>query len=382
MSSCVSAAQRMFHAVIGAWPLLAICTALHAQPAPAQSGSPVRGTVTDANTKAPISGVTITIPGTRYAALSNEQGQYTLVNVANGTYVIEARRLGYGVGRQERVRLSGQPVTVDLTLNANALSLEAVTVSATIDPTSGIRAPFAISTLTSEMMPVPASGAMSTLLIGKVAGANIIQASGIPGSGSYLQLRTPSSVLKDNGPLFVIDGIMLNETQQVTTQDIETMNIESLEVIKGAAAAALYGSRAAGGVIAIKTKRGKEVSLGSTQVSVRNDFGYDQFHDRPEKRRFHHYRMNAQGQFLDASGNVVPRAQRTIESDGMIDNSYPAVYDNIGQLFRDGRSMMTQVSIAHNSAGNELHAQLQPQPPTRGHTGHVRVSAATDAILH
>ena len=351
MNLCVRTVHRALGAVTGALPLLIVLATLLSPPAQAQSGSPVRGVVTDANTKAPIGGVTVTIPGTRYAALTNDQGQYTLVNVANGTYVIEARRLGYGLGRQERVRVTGEPLTVDITLNANALSLEAVTVSATIDPTSGIRAPFAISTLTSEMMPVPATHAMSTLLIGKVAGANIIQASGAPGSGSFLQLRTPSSVLKDNGPLFVIDGIMLNETQQVTTQDIETMNIESIEVIKGAAAAALYGSRAAGGVIAIKTKRGKSVSLGSTQITVRNDFGYDQFHDRPEKRRFHHYRMNAQGQFLNAAGDVVPRSQRTIESDGMIDNPYPVIYDNIGQLFKDGRSMMTQVSIAQNSAG-------------------------------
>jgi TonB-linked SusC/RagA family outer membrane protein len=328
-----------------------LALALPTRSALAQGGVEIRGTVTNAQTSAPIVGASVTISGTRYGALTNDQGRYVITGVDDGTYVVEARRLGYGIGRRDRVRVSGEPVTVDITMNTNALSLEAVTVAATLDPTSGIKAPFAVSTITKEMMPVLAPGAATVQLIGKVAGVHVIQASGAPGSGSFVQLRTPSSVLKGNGPLYVIDGILLNETQQVITQDIETMNIESIEIIKGAAAAAMYGSRAAGGVIAIKTKRGKDVALGSSQITIRNDFGYDQFHDRPQKRQHHHYRVNAQGQFVDATGAVVPRASRTIDPDGMIDNPYPVVYDNIGQLFTNGRSMVNQVSIAQNSAG-------------------------------
>jgi TonB-linked SusC/RagA family outer membrane protein len=325
--------------------------AVLAAPLSAQGGTTVRGTVTEARTNTPIPGATVRITDSRYAALTNDQGQFVINGVANGTYVLEARRIGYSAGRTDRVRVAGQPVTVGITLNANALSLEAVTVSASTDPTSGIKSPFAISTVTAEMMPVPATAAASTMLIGKVAGLNIIQADGAPGAGSNLQMRTPSSILKGNSPLFMIDGILLNETQQVTTQDIETMNIESIEVIKGAAAAALYGSRAASGVIAIKTQRGKGLALGSTQFTMRNDFGYDQFHDRPVKRSVHHYRVNAQGQFIDANGVVLPRASRQVDPDGMVDNPYAQTYDNIGQVFRNGRSMVNSFSVAQNSAG-------------------------------
>jgi TonB-linked SusC/RagA family outer membrane protein len=276
-----------------------------------------------------------------------------LVGVGFGIQDFEARRLGYGLGRRENIRVSGDSLTVDLTLNQNALSLEAVTVSATVDPTSGIKSPYAVNSINSEMMPVPATAAMSTMLIGKVAGVNVIQASGAPGSGSYVQLRTPSSIEKSNGPLYVVDGVMLNSQQSVTTQDIEAMNIESIEVIKGAAAAALYGSRAAGGVISIKTDRGKNLRLGQTTMTVRNDFGYDQFYDKPQLRQHHWYRMNEQGQFLSATGAVLPRTSSTqaIEADGFADNPYPITYDNIGALFRNGRTMMTQVSIAQNQAG-------------------------------
>jgi TonB-linked SusC/RagA family outer membrane protein len=319
----------------------------------ARGGALIRGTVTDEGTKAPLSGVTVSVVGTRHAVSTNESGQYVLVGVPAGTFSIEARRLGYGLGRRDNVRVSGDTLRVDFALNSNPLSLEAVTVSATMDPTSGIKSPYAVNSISSEMMPVPATAAASTMLVGKVAGVNIIQASGAPGSGSYLQLRAPSSIEKDNGPLFVVDGVMLNDRQSVTTQDIEAMNIESIEVIKGAAAAALYGSRAAGGVISIKTQRGKGLSLGQSVLTIRNDFGMDQYYDKPKQRMHHWFRMDDQGHFLNSSGQIVPRANRNsqaIDDDGMADNPYPVTYDNIGALFRNGQSLQTTVSIAQNSA--------------------------------
>jgi TonB-linked SusC/RagA family outer membrane protein len=321
-------------------------------PEASRSGALIRGVVTDVGSKVPLPGVTVSVVGTRQAVSTNANGQYLIVGVQPGTYTFEARRLGYGITRRENVRVGRDTMSLDFQLNQNALSLEAVTVSASVDPTSGIRSPYAVNSINVEMMPVPATGAASTMLIGKVAGVNVIQASGAPGSGSFLQLRTPSSIEKDNGPLFMVDGILLNSSQSVTTQDIEAMNIESIEVIKGAAAAALYGSRAAGGVISIKTQRGKGLALGQSVMTIRNDFGYDQYYDKPKQRMYHHYRMNAQGQMLDASGNVLPRASRNsaIEADGMIDNPYPVTYDNIGNLFRNGQSLQSSVSIAQNSA--------------------------------
>ena len=333
-------------------PMLTL--AAFAAPLSAQSGTTVRGVVSDATLKTPLAGVTVSVVGTRLAVSTNEQGRYVIMNVPAGIQAFEARRLGYGVNRRENIRVGGDTMTVDLTLNQNALSLEAVTVSASVDPTSGIKSPYAVNSINKEMMPVPAPAAATTMLIAKVAGVNVIQASGAPGSGSYVQLRTPSSIEKSNSPLYVVDGILLNSQQSVTTQDVEAMNIESIEVIKGAAAAALYGSRAAGGVISIKTDRGKNLRLGQTTITARSDFGYDQYYNKPKQRQYHWYRMNAQGQFLDASGNVIPRANgnsQAIDPDGFADNPYPVKYDNIGTLFRNGQTMMNQISIAQNQAG-------------------------------
>jgi TonB-linked SusC/RagA family outer membrane protein len=335
---------------------------------PARAQQPARanisGTVKDASSGAPVAGVAVRVFGTPYAASTNEQGRYTIANVPNGIYAIEARRIGFGLARKENIKVNGAPVTLDIDINSAPLSLEAVSVSATVDPTSGVKAPFAVAKLNSEDMPVPTAAAASTALIGKISGVNVLPASGAPGSGAYVQIRTPSSPFKSNSPLYIVDGVPLNENQSVTTQDIEGMDIASIEVIKGAAAAALYGSRAAGGVISITTNRGNNLALGKTQITLRNDFGIDQWYNQPKKRTHHWYKVNDQGQWLDAQGNVVGRANRIVDPDGFIDNPYPVVYDNIGQITRTPRTMNSTVSIAQNSAtGNYMMSFTRNRQP-------------------
>lgn len=331
-----------------------------------QARTNVSGTVKDVSSGQPVANATVTIFGTPHGASSNDQGRFVITNVPSGIYTIEARRIGFGVSRRENVRISGEPVTIDFTMNSAPLSLEAVSVSATVDPTSGIKAPFAVAKLTIEDMPVPTAAAASTALIGKVAGLNVMQASGAPGSGAYVQIRSPSSPFKSNSPLYMVDGVFLNENQSTTTQDIEGMDIAGIEVIKGAAAAALYGSRAAGGVISITTNRGKDLAFGKTQLSVRNDYGFDQWANQPAKRTHHWYKVNAQGQFLDAAGNVVSRANRIVDPDGFVDNEYAEIYDNISQIMQKPRTLTTTASVSQNSAtGNyNLSFSRNRQPGT------------------
>src|SRR5207237_8716338 len=106
----------------------------------------------------------------------------------------------------------------------------------------------------------------------------------------------------------------------VRTSDIEGLDIESIEVIKGAAAAALYGSQAAGGVISIKTKRGNDIGLGRSQMEVRSEYGFDQIAKMPDQRQNHYYNINDKRQWVDASGNVVSKGSRIVDIDRMLDN--------------------------------------------------------------
>jgi TonB-dependent SusC/RagA subfamily outer membrane receptor len=261
--------------------------------ASAQQGRTVlSGIVKDLSNGQAIPGATVTVFGTPYAAVTNEGGRYTIANVpTGGIYRIEARRIGYSASQKDNVRIVGSTMTLDLTLNSTPLSLEGISVSATADPTSALKSPFNIATLDREQMPVAAQGAASAMIQGKVAGVTVIRPSGEPGAGTNVQLRAPSSPFRSNGPLWVIDNVPISDNMYngTLTMDIESMDIESIEVIKGAAAAAIYGSRAAGGVISIKTQRGKNVALGRSQFTVNQSYGTNEV-SRSVPKLEHHWR--------------------------------------------------------------------------------------------
>jgi TonB-linked SusC/RagA family outer membrane protein len=321
-----------------------------------QSTTTISGVVKDETSGAPIPGVKVSVIGAPHAAATNEQGRYSIPGVSSGTYSLEARRIGYSLSRKDNVHVAGATVTVDFALNSTPLSLEAVTVSATVDPTSGIKAPFAVSKLDAEQMPVAALGAASAMLQGKIAGVSVIRAGGAPGAGSFVQLRTPSSPFHSNSPLYVVDGVLLSDNlfNGTLTTDFESLEIESIEVIKGAAAAALYGSRAAGGVISITTNRGKNIPLGHSQFTVNTQYGVDQISKQVPKLTHHYYKVNDKLQWVDATGAVVPRASRVIDDDGMIDNRYATTFDNIHQVFHPANVMITTLSLAQSSAATNL----------------------------
>jgi TonB-dependent SusC/RagA subfamily outer membrane receptor len=134
------------------------------------------------------------------------------------------------------------------------LSLEAVVVTGVTDPTAGTRVPFTVGRVSAEQVPVPPTNAVEALA-GRVAGAQIVSP-GQPGSGINVQLRTPASISKSNAPLIVVDGVILAEGVDASTADLNALDVESVEVVKGAAAASLYGSRASNGVLQIRTRRG------------------------------------------------------------------------------------------------------------------------------
>ncbi len=339
-------------------PIAAIAVALPAPEAQAQTrNARVTGVITDVDSKLPIPGVTIRVNGTTTAATSGEDGRYVITAPFSGLYTLTARRIGYGERQRDNVRLVLDSIqTINFELNVNQLRLNQVTVSASIDPTSGRKTPYTVDKLTAADLPVPTTGSAAGMLIGKVAGANVVRASGAPGSGMFVQLRTPVSQFNgNNGPLYVIDGVFLNQTQSVTTQDIEALDIETIEVIKGAAAAALYGSRAASGVIAITTQRGSNLQLGQTQFTVRTEVGRDQIARTLEKPLAHNFLVNEGLQYIDAEGNVVSRSDRIVQPNGIMENSYlDPTYDHIAQFFQPGTFNTQTATLQQNSASTNF----------------------------
>ena len=337
----------------------------------------ITGTVTDVDTKLPIPGVTVRLVGTTAAATTGEDGRYVLTANFTGVYTAIARRIGYGERTVDNIRLVLDSVqTFNFELAQNQLRLNQVTVSAAVDPTSGRKTPYTVDKLTAADLPVPTTTSAAGALIGKVAGANIVRASGAPGSGVYVQLRSPVSQFRSNSPLYVVDGVFLNSTQAVTTQDIEALDIESIEVIKGAAAAALYGSRAAGGVISITTARGSNLALGQTQFTMRTEAGFDQFSRFPEKPLAHNFRVNDAGQYVDTAGNVVPRNQRIQSPTGIMENSYiDPTYDHANQFLRPGTFNAQTLTLQQNSASTNFtisYTRNQQPGVIEGSNGYLR----------
>ena len=316
----------------------------------------ITGVVTDEATKQPLPGVTVSVQKTAFAAVTDDQGRYLIANASPGVFNIEARRIGYGARQIDNIRIvRDSAVQVNIVMSNNPLRLGEVVVSATVDPTSGIKSPITIATLDGEKdLPVKPNMSAAGSIQGKVAGATILKASGAPGSGVYVQLRSPVSQFQSNSPLYVVDGVFLNSQQSVTTADIESMDIEKIEVIKGAAAASLYGSRAAGGVISITTNRGRNLSLGATQFQVRNEVGFNQFARNLQKPTHHNFRINDAGQYVNAQGVVVPRTGRVLESDGIMDNPYadPLYIDD--EFFRAGQFNTQNISLTQNTASTNF----------------------------
>jgi TonB-linked SusC/RagA family outer membrane protein len=362
-----------------------VCCTMLAAPvaaqAPVAGKATVTGIVRDAQSQQPVPGAVVNIPGTPLAATTDERGRYTLRGVPFGNQTIDAKRVGYSQVHDVNVRVNTEQFVHDITMSQVALSLEAITTAATVDPTSGTKAPFAIATLTAENLPVPSTGIAQNLQ-GKVAGLQVTRASGATGGDEpWLQIRSIQSPgNRGASPLIIVDGVPLNMVRQtnsgttvstsgavgqiagagdelpVRSSDIQGLDIESIEIIKGAAASALYGSEAASGVISIKTRRGNDLGLGKSQIEVRTDYGVDQIVRMPSERSHHQFLVNGQGQWIDANGALVAKANRLLDPDLMVQHNYASIYDPVDQIFQPNQTMNTTLRMSHMSERNNFHA--------------------------
>jgi len=335
---------------------LAIAPSVSAQATEPSRRARVTGIVRDAATNQPIASANIFILGTPITATTGADGRFSIASAPVGVYTIEAKRISYGAQRFENQRLRADSVTtLEFKLTDTPMRLDQVTVSGTMTETSMAKATITVDKIGLEELPVPTTSSAAGMVMGKIAGVAVTRPSGAPGSGVNIVVRTPISGATQGGavpsPLFVVDGIFLNSTQQVTTQDIEAMDVLSIEVIKGAAAASLYGSRAAAGVISITTNRGKNLALGTTQFQLRTEYGRDQFQTTLDKNQHHAFLQDAQGNWLNAAGGIVPRAQRVLKPLGIMDAPFTSpTYNHGKEFFKPGQFNTQQLTVTGNSA--------------------------------
>lgn len=318
----------------------------------------VTGRVTDEATGQPLASVQVYLVGTTIGSLTDGNGRFLINDVPPGIYAVEAKLIGYADARAENVRVPADgTVEVNLALRVTALPLDAVIVTGVTSATSARRVPFTVARISTDQLGVPTTNALASIQ-GKVAGASIITP-GQPGSGVNILLRTPTSINKSTAPLFVVDGVILASTFGRSSADLDALDIESIEIVKGAAAASLYGSRAANGVVQIRTKRGSGLADGQTRIRVRSEFGSNALANEIGLATHHYYLTNSAGDYVDASGAVVSRdnrVERPAET-RFLDVSYrDPTYDHVDQFFDPGTFWLNSVSVAQNTAATNFFA--------------------------
>jgi TonB-linked SusC/RagA family outer membrane protein len=320
--------------------------AVLAASAAAQTGS-ITGQVLDGGTRQPVPGAQVYLDGTGIGTLTQADGRYRLTNIPPGTYALIAQVIGYSNGRRENLRVgAAQTVIVNFELSTIALKLTEVVVTGTVDPVSGVKVPFSVGKVTKADLAVPARTA-ATAIQGKVAGVRVVRPTGQPGSGAEILLRGVKSLERNNDPLIVVDGVILGES----LVDIDAGDIESVEIVKGAAAASLYGSRASAGVVQITTSRGRNLPPNQTRITVRSEIGRNQLVvGNKHITQHHHYLVDPVKGYVDRNGNPVEKNRRVTDADLIADNPYPGpLYDHLAEFFDPGLYTRNSVSIGQST---------------------------------
>src|SRR5437867_7522585 len=256
----------------------------------------ITGQVTSAATREAVAGVNVSVTGTAFAAVTNAEGRYAIA-APGGAVTLVFRRIGFK--RKEAPVPAGQSAA-DVQLEEDVFNLEAVVVTGQQTGISRANAATSSTVVTAaEITSVPAP-AVDRALQGRVAGAYIQQNSGAPGGGTQIQIRGSNTVIGSADPLFVVDGVIYSDASiwsglftvtasgnpQSTRNDGEKQDdsvnrltdlnpndIASIDILRGAAASSIYGSKGVNGVVIITTNRGK---AGKPRANIVQRVGFSE----------------------------------------------------------------------------------------------------------
>ena len=365
-------------------PLLAlVAVALFAAvPVAAQMGS-VTGTILDASTGQPLDAVQISLEAVgaseqaRLGGLTQQTGRFLIINVPVGQFVLRAELLGFGSQTQVVNVAAGEAVVVDMRLQPQAISLSEIVVTGVAGATQRTKLPFDVAQIRTQDLPVPSVNA-GQILAGKVAGVMVVASTGRPGSAPSILLRGVTSLNatgRSQDPLYIVDGVILSSSMV----DLDAMAIQSIEVVKGAAAASLYGSRAASGVIQIRTKRGAEMADDQVRYSFRSEYGRSELGVIPDVllTKAHEFAVTADGgKFVDLDGTPcdwlfcdqpqLAGQRMTQRGDAQPNewntymvNEWPGqTYDQISRFFTNGDYVSNYLTVDGRSGRTNFHASF------------------------
>lgn len=357
----------------------------------------ITGTVTSATDNEALPGATVLVKGTTTGTVTDLDGQYVLV-VPQGKDILIFSFIGY---KTTEVTIGAQNV-VNLSMEEDVLGLDEVVVTAL-----GIeREKLSLGTTTQEVGGdrLVSSGETNVIeaLSAKVAGVQIVGSSGTPGASSKIIIRGPSTFTNENQPLIVVDGVPIDNNTNNTVAgdypfnptlngvnnsnraiDINPDDIESINVLKGPAAAALYGSRAGSGAIIITTKRGNKKGDKTIHINVSSSVELSQVNKLPGQQD--QYAQGSGGGFFGDDGvTVVPEGDYltgdpgpdyiwgtdddgplgTANSWGPLISNLPdslgitGPYDNAGEFFQTGVTYNNNIAISGGTDRGSLRLSI------------------------
>lgn len=252
----------------------------------AQATGSITGTVTDSTTGEVLPGVNVVVQDLNLGGATNAQGQYTISDVPAGNHTLTASFVGYDRKEIPVEVSSGETVQVDIALASTAVGLEEVVVTSLGIEREERSLGYSVQEVDAAEIAASQESNIVNALDAQAAGLQITSSSGQPGSSSRIVIRGVSSLTGNNQPLFVVDGVPISnaedelpgfalETGSASNRalDIDPNIVENVSVLKGASATALYGQRAANGVILIETKSGRG---GQFRLNYSNSFRWDQ----------------------------------------------------------------------------------------------------------
>ncbi len=336
--------------------LMMLCTLAFAQT------RTVTGTVKDNNDQ-PISGASVIIKGKKGGTVTNASGEFSISAATGNTLVISA------VGFSPKEIKVENASTYLVSLAQQATDLSEVVVTSVAAATTKAKLTVSVTKLNANEINAVPQTSLSSALTGKVAGVKVSSTGGLPGQQLDIQLRADNNLNVGSGPLILVDGVQISGS----LADINSDDVESIEVVKGAAASALYGSRAGNGVIAVMTKRG----MGSrVSVVVRNEVGFQDLDHTLKVATHHPYTLaadweNYKGKYTKYAGVTYPAnysgtgfdpgisGNRTPDADHYMDNPYGIDRNPQKDVFGTGINYTNFVSVSNKSDKTAIYASFE-----------------------
>ena len=336
-----------------------------------------------------LGGAIVVIDQYGLAAATTVAGVYTMTVppqwTKGQTVTLRARSIGYSPATKQ-VTLTPGNQAADFELKFDPMTLDEVVVTGVAQATEAKKLTFAVGHVdASQLQQAPAVSALGSLE-GKVAGVRLLTGSGSPGGEPNIRLRSATALTSPAacnappcgstdvpGPLIIVDGTITRHG----LADINSQDIDRVEVVKGAAASSLYGSDAANGVIQIFTKRGERTPDGRTVVTVRNEYGQSVRPKAIQWAMANPYRIDTIGSYPDSKGNTVnngdyvtatgdligPLSQPSLKPDHIADHPYTAfgrpVYDAQSQLLTHGPFYTNYISIGQRHGNTNYNVSFE-----------------------